>query len=174
MADTVVCALYHFARFPDYEAWQAPLLTLMEKGQVRGTLLLASEGISGTIAGPRKGIDAILAHIRADERFEAIAWKESFSEDMPFARARVKLKKEIVTMGVPDVDPEKIVGTYVEPADWNALIADPDVTVIDTRNEYEVGVGTFEGAINPHTTSFREFPAMGRKAFKQLLIVLPI
>ena len=159
MADTVVCALYHFARFPDYEAWQAPLLTLMEKGQVRGTLLLASEGINGTIAGPRKGIDAILAHIRADERFEAIAWKESFSEDMPFARARVKLKKEIVTMGVPDVDPEKIVGTYVEPADWNALIADPDVTVIDTRNEYEVGVGTFEGAINPHTTSFREFPA---------------
>ncbi len=157
--NTVVCALYHFATLDDYQAWREPLLDIMMDEQLRGTLLLAREGINGTVAGSRTGIDRLLAFLRADLRLAGLVAKESFDESQPFHRARVKLKQEIVTMGVPDIDPNHIVGTYVAPADWNALIDDPDVTVIDTRNEYEVQIGTFKNAINPHTTSFREFPA---------------
>ena len=155
----VVAALYRFAEFPDFAAWRKPLLALMLKHEVRGTLLLAAEGINGTIAGSRQGIDAVLDWLRADSRFAGLVPKESFVDDNPFYRTRVKLKKEIVTMGVEDIDPKQIVGTYVAPQDWNALISDPDVLLLDTRNEYEVGIGTFENAVNPHTTSFREFPA---------------
>ena len=154
----VVAAMYRFAKFPDFESVRQPLLDLMLAHEVRGTLLLAAEGINGTIAGPRAGIDAVLGFIRSDPRFSEIDVKESFSETNPFYRSKVKLKKEIVTMGVEDIDPNHIVGTYVDPADWNELISSPDVVLLDTRNKYEYEIGTFENAINPETDSFREFP----------------
>ncbi len=154
----VVCALYHFVHLPDFTKLKPPLRQLMEEESVRGTLLLAKEGINGTIAGSRSGIDAVLAWLKSDERFASIRWKESYTDSMPFYRSKVKLKKEIVTMGVEDINPNNIVGTYVKPEDWNALISDPSVTLVDTRNDYEVQIGTFKHAINPHTTSFREFP----------------
>jgi UPF0176 protein len=157
-APIVVCALYHFVRLDDYAALQAPLLQLMQQHRVRGTLLLAHEGINGTIAGYREGIDAVLAWLKADSRLRDLDHKESFDESIPFYRSKVKLKKEIVTMGVEGIDPRRKVGTHVEARDWNALISDPDVVLIDTRNEYEVEIGTFKGAVNPHTESFREFP----------------
>lgn len=154
----VVCALYQFVALPDYEALRQPLLDVMLAHHVKGTLLLANEGINGTIAGDRSGIDAVLAHLKQDERFQAIVYKESFDDTMPFYRSKVKLKKEIVTMGVEGIDPKHVVGTYVKPSEWNALISDPDVLLIDTRNDYEIGIGTFQGAINPNTKTFREFP----------------
>ncbi len=154
----VVAALYRFAKFPDFESFRQPLLDLMLRYQLRGTLLLAAEGINGTIAGSRTGVDALLSWLAQDSRFTAIEAKESWAADNPFYRTKVKLKKEIVTMGVEDIDPTHIVGTYVEPADWNALIEDPEVLLLDTRNKYEVEIGTFEGAVNPETDSFREFP----------------
>ncbi len=154
----VICALYHFVQLPDFTELKPPLHQLMEEQAVRGTLLLAREGINGTIAGSRSGIDAVLEWLKSDKRFAAICCKESYTDDMPFYRSKVKLKKEIVTMGVEDIDPNDIVGTYVKPQDWNALISDPSVTLVDTRNDYEVQIGTFKYAINPHTTSFREFP----------------
>ena len=156
---TIVAALYHFTRFAEPAALRGPLLAICEAQGIRGTLLLAREGINGTIAGSRAGIDAVLAHIRAMPGCAALDWKESPAEAMPFGRMKVRLKREIVTMGKPDVDPVASVGRYVEPADWNALIAAPDVAVIDTRNDYEVGIGTFEGAVDPGTRSFRDFPA---------------
>ena len=158
-ASIVVCALYHFTDLPDYERWQQPLLTLMTTEGLRGTLLLAAEGINGTVAGSRAGIDALLSLLQQDTRFAGLSYKESFDREMPFYRRKVKLKQEIVTMGVTNLDPRNIRGTYVKPRDWNALISDPEVTVIDTRNEYEIMIGTFDHAINPHTTTFREFPA---------------
>lgn len=154
-----VAALYHFTRFDDPAALRGPLLTLCEAQGIRGTLLLAREGINGTIAGTRKGIDAVLTHIRALPGCADLDWKESGAADMPFGRMKVRLKREIVTMGQPDVDPTASVGRYVEPGDWNDLISAPDVAVIDTRNDYEVGIGTFEGAVDPGTRSFRDFPA---------------
>ena len=155
----VVCALYHFTRLDDYAALQQPLHDLMRNQGVRGTLLLASEGINGTVAGTRAGIDAVLAWLRLDPRLAALDHKESFDDHIPFYRTKVKLKHEIVTMGVEGIDPLRKVGTHVEPHDWNALISQPDVLLIDTRNQYEVEIGTFQGAVNPHTDSFREFPA---------------
>ena len=153
-----VAALYHFTRFDDPAALKGPLLALAKAQGVRGTLLLAREGINGTIAGSRAGIDAVLAHVRALPGCADLIWKESTAEEEPFARMKVRLKREIVTMGQPDVDPRAKVGHYVEPADWNQLILSPDVAVIDTRNDYEVAIGTFEGAIDPETKSFGEFP----------------
>ncbi len=153
-----VAALYHFTRFPDPAALKPGLLEVCEAHGVRGALLLAPEGINGTIAGTREGIDAALAAIRALPGCEGLEWKESFAEAMPFGRMKVKLKREIVTMGVAGVDPRAAVGHYVRPADWNALIQAPDVAVIDTRNDYEVGLGSFAGAVDPGTRSFREFP----------------
>jgi len=158
MSKIVVAALYRFVRLPGYVALRADLLDQMQQHSVRGTLLLAHEGINGTIAGPRKGIDAMLDYLRAQPGLDALTHKESICDDMPFRRTKVRLKKEIVTMGVEDIDPEHAAGTYVAPEDWNDLIADPEVTLIDTRNDYEVELGTFEGAVDPHTTSFREFP----------------
>lgn len=154
-----VAALYHFTRFEDPAALKGPLARIACANGVRGTLLLAPEGINGTIAGTRDGIDAVLAHIRALPGCEGLDWKESPAEVMPFGKMKVRLKREIVTMGQPDVDPRAAVGHYVEPADWNALISAPDVAVIDTRNDYEVGIGTFAGAVDPGTRSFRDFPA---------------
>ncbi|HRK42464.1 MAG TPA: rhodanese-related sulfurtransferase [Gemmobacter sp.] len=154
-----IAALYHFTRFPNPDALRPALQALCDDHGVRGSLLLAAEGVNGTIAGPRAGIDAVLAHLRALPGCADLEHKESFSDTMPFGRMKVKLKREIVTMGQPDIDPRARVGHYVAPQDWNALIAEPDVVVIDTRNDYEVAIGTFEGAIDPGTRSFREFPA---------------
>ena len=154
-----IAALYHFTRFPDPAALRAPLQALCDDQGVMGSLLLAAEGVNGTIAGPRAGIDNVLAHLRALPGCAGLEHKESFAETMPFGRMKVKLKREIVTMGQPDIDPRARVGHYVTAQDWNALIAEPDVVVIDTRNDYEVSIGTFEGAIDPGTKSFREFPA---------------
>ena len=153
-----IAALYHFTRFDDPASLRAPLQALCEEQGVRGTLLLAGEGINGTIAGSDDGIQAVLDHIRALPGCADLEVKESRAERMPFYRSKVRLKKEIVTMGQPDLDPVDGVGTYVAPEDWNALISDPDTIVIDTRNDYEVQIGTFEGAIDPETKSFREFP----------------
>jgi len=160
---TVVCALYHFVTLDDPAALREPLFDLMERHGLRGTLLLAHEGINGTVAGTRPGVDALIDWLRADARFAGISLKESFDEEMPFLRAKVKLKKEIVTMGIEGIDPREIAGTYVKPTEWNDVISDPDVTVIDTRNDYEVEIGTFHNAINPATASFREFPDFARK-----------
>jgi UPF0176 protein len=154
----IVAALYRFARFPDPAALRPGLLALCQANGVKGSLLLAAEGINGTIAGPRAGIDAVLAGIRALPGCADLDWKESTAEAMPFGRMKVKLKREIVTMGQPGVDPLAGVGRYVAPGDWNALIADPDTVVIDTRNEYEVAIGSFQGAVDPATRAFGEFP----------------
>lgn len=159
MSKIVVSALYHFAVLEDFESLREPLHNFMVQHDVKGTLLLAREGINGTVASSQEGIDALHAYIRADERLKNVVTKESYHDEMPFHRTKVKLKKEIVTMGVEGIDPNQIVGTYVKPQDWNALISDPDVVLVDTRNDYEVGIGTFKNAIDPNTATFREFPA---------------
>ncbi len=153
-----IAALYHFTRLEDPTAIKGPLAQMCCANGVQGTLLLAREGINGTIAGPRAGIDAVLAHIRDLPGCSALEWKESRSSTAPFNRMKVRLKREIVTMGQPDVDPRARVGHYVEPADWNELIQNADVAVIDTRNDYEVAIGTFDGAVDPETKSFGAFP----------------
>lgn len=158
----IVAALYRFTPFPDPVALRAPLQAACEAAGVRGTLLLAREGINGTIAGTRAGIDAALAHVRALPGCAALDWKESVAEGMPFGRMKVRLKREIVTLGVAGIDPTRAVGRHVEPRDWNALIAAEDVVVIDTRNAYEVAIGSFRGAVDPGTGSFRDFPAWWR------------
>jgi len=155
----LVAALYKFVAIPHYGDLQAPLQAACVENGVKGTILLASEGINGTIAGPERGVRAVLAFLRAMPEFEGLVHKESWADEAPFPRMKVRLKKEIVTMGVPGIDPNQIVGTYVKPADWNDLINDPDVMVVDTRNDYEVAIGTFKGAVDPKTKSFREFPA---------------
>ncbi len=154
-----VAALYHFTRLADPAALRGPLQELCRARGISGTLLLASEGVNGTIAGDRAGIDAVLAHIRAWPGCDALVWKESAARAQPFNRMKVRLKREIVTMGQPDVDPRAAVGYYVTPADWNVLITAPDVAVIDTRNSYEVAIGTFAGAVDPGTARFSDFPA---------------
>ena len=161
----VVAALYKFVTLADYAELREPLLATMLAHDIRGTLLLAEEGINGTVSGPRAGMDALLAWLRADARLADLEHKESYCAEQPFARTKVKLKREIVTLGVPGVDPNRAVGTYVEPRDWNALLADPEVLLIDTRNDYEVAIGTFAGAIDPRTRTFREFPAYVRAQF---------
>ena len=153
-----VSALYHFARLENFEALKQPLLDCMLANEVKGTLLLANEGINGTIAGTTEGIKAVFNHLNADPRLQDIRSKESFTDTLPFYRSKVKLKKEIVTMGVEGIDPRHVVGTYVKPEDWNELISDPEVVVVDTRNDYEYQIGSFENALNPNTETFREFP----------------
>ncbi len=154
----VVCAMYKFVTLDNVEALRQPLLDAMLKLNVKGTLLLANEGINGTVAGSREAIDGLLAYLRQDQRLTNIGCKESYDDEQPFYRTKVKLKKEIVTMGVEGIDPKRVVGTYVKPQEWNALIADPEVLLVDTRNDYEVGIGTFKGALDPNTKTFREFP----------------
>jgi UPF0176 protein len=154
----VVAALYKFVTLDDFHELRQPLLEVCLAADIRGSLLLAHEGINGTIAGSRAGVDRVLAYLRSDPRLIDIDHKESQDDDQPFLRMKVKLKKEIVTLGVDGIDPNLLVGTYVEPQDWNAVISDPEVLVLDTRNDYEVKVGTFRGALNPDTETFREFP----------------
>ncbi|MDZ4700344.1 MAG: rhodanese-related sulfurtransferase [Rhodothermales bacterium] len=157
-SDIVVAALYRFVALPDYRAMRAPLLAICMEAGVRGTLLLAGEGINGTLAGSRAGIDAVVDHLRSDPRLADLEPRESVAPAIPFKRLRVRAKKELISIGVSGVDPTRP-GVYVEPAEWNALIADPDVRVIDTRNVYEVEIGTFRGAEDPGTESFSDFPA---------------
>ena len=158
MSEIVVAALYKFVTLDDFHELREPLLDACRAAGARGTLLLAREGINGTVAASRQGIDQVLAYLRCDPRLADLEHKESVDDHMPFYRMKVKLKKEIVTMGIDGIDPNHRVGTYVAPRDWNELVNDPDVLLIDTRNDYEYGIGTFRGAIDPHTTTFREFP----------------
>ena len=163
-ADAItICALYKFVRLANYLELRDPLLTTMTKLNVKGTLLLANEGINGTIAGSKADIAAVLAFLATQDGLDNISHKESYADENPFHRTKVKLKKEIVTMGVEGIDPNQVVGTYVKPKEWNALISDPDVLLVDTRNDYEVEIGTFKGALNPDTETFREFPAYVEK-----------
>lgn len=155
----ILAALYHFTPFDDPDGLRPALKALCAEHGITGSLLIAREGINGTIAGKRDGIDAALAHIRALPGCADLVWKESTAAEQPFGRMKVRLKREIVTMGQPQVDPLAGTGHYVEPKDWNELISAPDVVVIDTRNDYEYAIGTFENAIDPETASFREFPA---------------
>lgn len=159
MPDFLTAALYKFVELPDFAELRAPLLACCEAYGVKGTLLLASEGINGTIAGQTDSIHAVLAYLRSDPRLASLEHKESHSSRMPFHRMKVRLKREIVTLGVPDVHPALMAGQYVKPQDWNRLLDDPDLILVDTRNDYEVAIGTFQGAINPATYSFSELPA---------------
>ncbi|MGI1662576.1 rhodanese-related sulfurtransferase [Palleronia sp. KMU-117] len=154
-----VAAFYRFAPLPDPAAHRGPLAQLACGAGVRGSILLAPEGVNGTIAGTDEGVGRVLGALRAIPGFEDLEWKESRADTMPFDRLKVRLKREIVTMGRPEADPARGVGTYVPPAEWNALISASDVAVIDTRNDYEVAIGTFRGAIDPGTASFGDFPA---------------
>jgi len=154
----VVAAFYHFTELPDYEMMRIPLKEFCDTHQLKGTILLAKEGINSTIAGSREAINAVLAYLRNDPRLQSLEHKESYCQGIPFQRMKVRLKKEIVTLGVPDIDPRYRVGTYIDPQDWNELITDPDVIVIDTRNNYEVEFGTFKNAVNPNLETFGEFP----------------
>ncbi|MDH5552455.1 MAG: hypothetical protein OEX82_03905, partial [Nitrosomonas sp.] len=158
MSEYIVCALYKFVSLPQFKEIQRPLQEKMAEYQVKGTLLLAKEGINGTISGSRSSIDALLAWMRTIPEFAEIETKEAITDQPPFKRSKVKLKKEIVTMGVEGIDPNQSVGTYVTPQQWNHLISDPDVFLVDTRNAYEVAVGAFAHAKDPKTTTFREFP----------------
>lgn len=158
MSHYIVCAMYKFVALENYKEMRQPLHQVMEDNGIKGTLLLAEEGINGTVSGSREGIDKLLAYLNSDSRINPISFKESLHEEKPFYRTKVKLKKEIVTMGVQGIDPTKTVGTYVKPKDWNELISDPEVLLIDTRNDYEIEIGTFQNAVNPNTETFREFP----------------
>lgn len=164
-----IAALYRFSFLPDPALVRVPLLDLCVRLGVKGSILLAPEGINGTIGGSRTALDAVLGHLRALPGFSALDHKESHAVKMPFDRMKVKIKREIVTMGQPDIDPVARVGGYVQPQDWNALISAPDVAVIDTRNDYEVAIGTFQGAVDPNTQAFRDFPQWwqeNKEAFK--------
>lgn len=154
----VVVAFYQFFSFPDYQEKRPILLSFCQEHQIKGTILLAKEGINSTIAGTRENIEAVLTYLRSDERLKDLEVKESLTNHNPFKRLKVKLKKEIVTLGVPTVDPKKKVGSYIPPKQWNNLITDPEVILVDTRNEYEFKIGSFKGAKNPHISIFREFP----------------
>ena len=159
MSKTLVTAFYRFVTLDDYRDLRQPLLKLLNEQQIKGTVLLAAEGINGTIAGPEAGVATLFEWFDADSRLADIPRKTAWHDQPPFYRTKVRLKKEIVTLGVPGIDPLKHVGTYVPPKDWNTLISDPEVMVIDTRNDYEVQIGTYKNAIQPHTKSFSEFPA---------------
>jgi UPF0176 protein len=154
----VVATFYKFVKLPDFAEKRNSLLSYCEAQGIKGTILLAAEGINGTIAGSRQAINSVLSFLRSDPRLVDLEHKESHADSPPFERLKVRLKKEIVTLGLPEIDPSDRVGTYVTPQEWNALICDPEVTLIDTRNDYEVSIGTFQGAQNPKTASFRQFP----------------
>lgn len=164
--DIVVAALYKFVHLHDYKELREPLLGFCKNRDIRGTLLLAPEGINGTVAGSRGGIDELMAYLDSDPRFSRLEYKESITKEMPFYRTKVKLKNEIVTMGVAGLDPSRASGIHVKPKDWNTLISDPDVMIIDTRNKYEYQIGTFRNAISPETESFSDFPEYVDKNLK--------
>ena len=152
----LTAAFYKFVALPDFASKRAPLLAFCEAHNVKGLILLAEEGINSTIAGAPADVHAVLAYLRSDPRLADLEHKESFAQKAPFHRMKVRLKKEIVTMGVEGLSPTKRVGQYVKPEDWNALITSPDVVVIDTRNDYEVEIGTFKGAVDPDIQSFSQ------------------
>jgi UPF0176 protein len=154
----LVATFYKFTKIDDLAALQKTIEACCIENDVRGIVLLATEGINSTISGPRNGVLAVLEFLRQDQRFDGLTWKESIAKELPFRKLRVRLKKEIVTMGVEGIDPERLVGTYVTPQEWNELISDPNVIVVDTRNDYEVEIGSFKDAINPDITSFGELP----------------
>lgn len=156
---SLVAAFYHFARLENAEAMRGPLLQRCEDLGLLGTILLAAEGINGTVAGPEQGVRRLLERLRGDSRLEGLRAKFSWADEAPFYRMKVRLKKEIVSLGVPGIDPLAAVGEYVDPSEWNALIRREDVRLVDTRNDYEVHLGSFAGAENPQTRSFRDFPA---------------
>ncbi len=158
MSQVVISALYHFVILDNYKELRHPLLDLMLEHNIKGTLLLAREGINGTVAGNQQSIDTLLNWLKSDTRLADLRHKFSYDDNMPFYRTRVKLKKEIVTMGIEGIDPNQVVGTYVKASDWNALISDPDVILVDTRNAYETAIGSFKNAVDPETETFREFP----------------
>jgi UPF0176 protein len=158
MSSLLTAAFYKFVELPDYKALREPLLAHCESVGVKGTILLAEEGINGTIAGEQQGVRDVLAYLRRDPRLADLEHKESGATEMPFYRMKVRLKKEIVTLGVPGVNPARMAGTYVTPQEWNTLLDDPDVVFVDVRNDYEVALGTFKGALNPETKSFSDFP----------------
>jgi len=162
-----ICALYKFTRLDDFEGIQVPLRSFMDSLNIKGTILLAREGINGTISGSKASVDKVLEYLQLDSRFDGIEYKYSFSQKSPFKRLKVKLKKEIVTMGMSEIDPTHSSGTYVKPKDWNELINDPDVVLIDTRNNYEYEIGSFRGAINPNTETFREFPTFTKNSLEK-------
>jgi UPF0176 protein len=162
-------AMYHFVSLPHFKTLREPLLEFCISREIKGTILLADEGINGTVAGSEKMIHELLDYLKKDSIFEGnfknLSHKESWSDKHPFYRMKVKLKKEIVTLGIPGVSPTKIVGQYVKPQDWNAIISDPEVVLIDTRNDYEYAIGSFKNAINPETQTFREFPEFVKTHF---------
>ena len=154
----LVAALYRFCRLERFEAMRAPLAAFCGRCGIKGTLLLAREGINGTVAGSEAGVGELVAHLEAQPELAGLEIKYSRAAEMPFHRMKVRLKREIVTMGVDGIDPLASVGTYVAPSEWNELISDPATILIDTRNDYEVALGTFKGAVDPQTATFREFP----------------
>jgi UPF0176 protein len=163
-----VAALYRFANFTQPEMLQPQIAAWCSEHGLKGTILVATEGVNGTVAGTEAGIDAVVAHLRTLPGCAELDVKYSHANEMPFYRMKVRLKKEIVTLGVDGIDPKREVGTYVQPEDWNALISDPDTVLIDTRNDYEVAIGTFEGAVDPRTKSFSEFPEWFRTHREEL------
>jgi len=163
-----VAALYRFASFNQPELLQPQIAAWCAEHGLKGTILVATEGVNGTVAGSEAGIDAVVAHLRTLPGCAELDVKYSHANEMPFYRMKVRLKKEIVTLGVDGIDPKREVGTYVQPEDWNALISDPDTVLIDTRNDYEVAIGTFEGAVDPRTKSFSEFPEWFRTHREEL------
>jgi UPF0176 protein len=162
----VVAAFYKFVPLPRFEEYRPVLQEAAERAEVKGTLLLAPEGINGTVAGVRDGVHSVLTSIRKLPGCCDLEWKESCAKTMPFKRMKVRLKREIVTMGVRGIDPNRTVGAYVSPQDWNELIDRPDIVVVDTRNDYEVAIGSFEDAVNPNTQSFSDFPDWAKEAFQ--------
>ena len=154
----VIAALYKFLRLPDFRELKRPLLDRCNGLRLRGTFLLAPEGINGAVSGSREGVDGILTYLRSEPRFADLVHKESRAAECPFHRMKVKLRQEIVSLGIEGVDPQNLSGKYVEPDDWNTEISRPDTLVLDVRNEYESGIGGFKNAVAPHTETFREFP----------------
>jgi UPF0176 protein len=163
MDNIIVSAFYHFTNFSDPEKIKIPLETLCKKNKIKGSILLATEGINGTISGKTSNIDIIIQHIKSLPGCRSLETKTSTNSSKPFNRMKVRIKKEIVTMGQPNIDPRKVVGSYIKPEDWNTFAEKDDVVVIDTRNNYEIQIGTFKNSISPNTDSFRQFPEWWRK-----------
>ena len=163
MSKFLTAAFYKFVELPDFKQLKGPLTACCEQQQVKGTILLAEEGINSTIAGVPESVHAVLEYLRRDPRLADLVHKEAFTDEMPFYRMKVRLKREIVTMGVPGVSPTKMAGTYVKPEEWNKLLDDPSVVFVDVRNDYEVSLGTFKGALDPKTKSFSELPTWVRE-----------
>ncbi len=158
MNNIVIASFYKFISLPDFAALREPILGQMHDIKIKGTIILAAEGINGSFAGTREQMDAFYNYLRADSRLADLNFKETYDSEVPFAKAKVKLRKEIVTMGVSEVDPLKLTGTHLSPEEWHAFIQDPEVIIIDTRNDYEYSLGTFKNAVNPQTDNFRNFP----------------